>query len=129
MTKCFHSLCFYYHYRRISVFISTALFTSDVLPGTVANSAPYQFFADSNLTLYQDLKTYMETQSTLVDDSKEGLNKARIPDEYLVIYCVRSHLNSFSFSSSMSSNIFLFVSFVSIFVQSIDGICRPLINH
>ena len=45
--------------------------------GTVANSAPYQFFADSNLTLYQDLKAYMETQNTLVDDSKEGLNKVR----------------------------------------------------
>ena len=58
-------------------YISAALFTSDVFPGTVANSAPYQFFADSNLTLYQDLKTYMETQNTLVDDSKEGLNKVR----------------------------------------------------
>ncbi len=35
----------------------------------------FQFFVDSNLTLYKDLRNYMDTQNTLVADSTEGLNK------------------------------------------------------
>lgn len=86
-------------------YISTALFTSDVFLGTVANSAPYQFFADSNLTLYQDLKTYMETQNTLVDDSKEGLNKVR-KSEAGNLLCSQPLKLIFFFIAAGVSNIF-----------------------
>ncbi len=48
---------------------------TSALAGTVANSAPYQFFVDSNLTLFQDIRAYMDTQNTLVADSTEGLTK------------------------------------------------------
>ena len=54
------------------------LVTELAFSGTVTNSAPHQFFIDSNIALYGDMLETMENKRTNVPQSQTGIDQVNV---------------------------------------------------